>query len=68
MKYYVLSDDEKEEINRLTGLLRAKHPELAMRESVCTLWNFGFVAGLMTDELFDKARYYYGTLWTYVGD
>lgn len=68
MCYYVLSTDEKTKIQDTTYMLEKEYPILDMSASRAILWHAGLDAGQVTQELFDKARSYYGTLWTYVGD
>ena len=56
-------------------LIRAKTKELgelypieSAYGSRASLWGCGLRANKVSEELYDKARVYYGNLWNYVGD
>ena len=64
----MLSIDDKKLINEKKKELEGKYPIEAMYNSRCSLWSAGLRDGIVDNELYDKARTYYGNLWTYVGD
>jgi hypothetical protein len=56
-------------------LIKEKEAELAVEYPIeanygsrCSLWTCGINGGLVSRELYDLAREYYGRLWTYAGD
>lgn len=64
----MLSYEEKELIEDKRKELEERFPNMAAYCSRCTLWTEGLRAGIVEKELYDKARAFYGRLWTYVGD
>lgn len=67
----MLSKDELQtmkEIDDARKMLEEKFPIEANYGSRSSLWGEGLKAGIVTEELYRKARERYGKLWNYVGD
>lgn len=67
----MLSEEEMslmKEIDDARKMLEEKFPIEANYSSRSSLWGEGLKAGIVTEELYRKAREYYGKLWNYVGD
>lgn len=63
----------REEIKLLiedtTKTLKKLYPETAGHCSVASLWGLGLhETTLVSGDLYDEARIYYGNLWNYCGD
>ena len=56
------------EINDMKVILEEKYPIEANYGSRASLWGEGLRHGDVSEELYKRAREYYGRLWTYVGD
>lgn len=59
---------KSENIVEVTKELGVKYPIEATYNSRECLWTKGLKNKLVSEYLYNKARTYYGKLWTYVGD
>jgi len=64
----MLSYEERLLIEKATKDLTKNYPTEANYSSRASLWGCGLKDGIVTKELYDSARTYYGRLWHYVGD
>ena len=51
-----------------TKILLEKYPIVGNYESKSSLWSLALKDGMVSKELFDSAKKYYGNLWYYTGD
>ena len=63
-----LTYEELQEITTAREMLEEKFPIEANYCSRASLWGEGLKAGLVTLDLYNKARVRYGSLWNYTGD
>ena len=63
-----LTSDDKKIIYETTEELGKSYPFEYALNCKASLWGCGLRANKVSEELYDKARAYYGRLWTYTGD
>jgi hypothetical protein len=62
------NQEEIQLIDQTRNKLEEKYPIESNYGSRCSLWSQGLRDGLISTELYNIAKRYYGNLWTYVGD
>lgn len=63
----MLSIQDKISIDHYRKILEAVYLTEENYGSGCSLWSEGLKDGVVTQELYNQAREYYGKLWNYVG-
>jgi hypothetical protein len=64
----IATKSKRESIKAFETMLAEKYPIEAAYNSKESLWGCGFREGLISLELYELAKGYYGRLWDYVGD
>lgn len=65
---FTYDSEEARSIMAKTKELSEEYPMIAAYDSRQSLWARGLNAGVLSQELYDMAKEYYGKLWNYSGD